>query len=268
MEPIGYIFFAFGAVLSFIGILVFIKMGTQGTSTVKMFNFEFQLGGSALVIFIVGAVLFMVPIIFDDIFFAKDTVRTIEITPRASSIKVGERVRLTATLRNEKGSLIRNKPILWASRTPRVASVSQSGEVIGKSEGSAVITAESGNAKGEADIEVKTGRTMGPDTAHTGPSRGSSETDRPDVQKHYDISGLWNTNQEGLTYRFKQNGNELQWEIPGTSFSGKGTIQGKYISAEIDGKIYQFYIDALDSNDDPVRILSNHPKYKDLIIRR
>jgi hypothetical protein len=66
MHTFGYAFMVFGAVLAFTGIALFMRMGTQGTSSLKMFGFEFQLGGSALVIFVVGAVLFAVPVIYGD----------------------------------------------------------------------------------------------------------------------------------------------------------------------------------------------------------
>jgi len=53
---------AFGAFLAIVGIVLFKKAGVQGESSVRMFGFEFKLGGSALVIFAVGAVLFLVPV--------------------------------------------------------------------------------------------------------------------------------------------------------------------------------------------------------------
>jgi hypothetical protein len=53
----------FGSLLSIVGILLFIKMGVQGQSIVKMFGFEFQLGGSALVVFVVGVVIFLIYVI-------------------------------------------------------------------------------------------------------------------------------------------------------------------------------------------------------------
>jgi hypothetical protein len=64
MHPVAYVFFLFGVALVITGIVLFIKMGTQGTSSVKMLGFEFQLGGSALVIFVVGVIIFIFPIVF------------------------------------------------------------------------------------------------------------------------------------------------------------------------------------------------------------
>lgn len=57
---------AFGVILAVVGVLLFIKMGTQGTSKVKMLGVELQLGGSALVVFVIGVFLFLVPILFED----------------------------------------------------------------------------------------------------------------------------------------------------------------------------------------------------------
>jgi tetratricopeptide (TPR) repeat protein len=63
MHPVSYVVMLFGAILAVTGIVLFARMGTAGTSSVKMFGLEFQLGGSALVIFVVGTVLFLLPII-------------------------------------------------------------------------------------------------------------------------------------------------------------------------------------------------------------
>jgi hypothetical protein len=71
MNPVGFLFIGFGAVLTLIGIALFVKMGTQGTSSVKALGFEFQLGGSALVVFVVGAILVMLPVLRGDLFFSQ-----------------------------------------------------------------------------------------------------------------------------------------------------------------------------------------------------
>lgn len=66
MHPIAYLFMGFGAILALLGIALFVKMGTQGTSKLKLLGFEFQLGGSALVVFVMGVLLFLVPIIYSE----------------------------------------------------------------------------------------------------------------------------------------------------------------------------------------------------------
>jgi acyl carrier protein len=58
----------FGAILALIGIVLFARRGTEGTNSIKMLGFEFQLSGSALVIFVIGALIFLAPIIYQDRF--------------------------------------------------------------------------------------------------------------------------------------------------------------------------------------------------------
>ena len=61
MDPLATITVIFGAILALLGIFAFLKKGTQGTSRIRMLGAEFELGGSALVIFVVGAMLIVVP---------------------------------------------------------------------------------------------------------------------------------------------------------------------------------------------------------------
>ena len=61
MHPVAYALIAFGAALAVTGIVLFARMGAIGTSSVKMLGMEFQLGGSALVIFVVGVALVLLP---------------------------------------------------------------------------------------------------------------------------------------------------------------------------------------------------------------
>ncbi len=73
MHPLTYVFLSFGALLALIGIAVFIKKGHAGRSTIKMFGFEFQFDGSSLVIFVLGVVLFLVPVVFSETFLNHKT---------------------------------------------------------------------------------------------------------------------------------------------------------------------------------------------------
>jgi hypothetical protein len=68
MESLIYIVMGFGAVLALTGIALFARKGAEGTNTIKMFGFEFQLAGSALVIFVMGALIFLVPILYNEKF--------------------------------------------------------------------------------------------------------------------------------------------------------------------------------------------------------
>lgn len=73
MQTILYITMAFGAVLAILGVVLFAKKGAQGSNTVKMLGFEFQLTGSSLVIFVVGVTTFLYPLLKLDKFIDHDT---------------------------------------------------------------------------------------------------------------------------------------------------------------------------------------------------
>jgi len=64
MHPVAYGLMIFGAGLTIAGIVLFTRMGTQGTSAIKMFSFEFRLGGSALVVFVLGVLMILFPILY------------------------------------------------------------------------------------------------------------------------------------------------------------------------------------------------------------
>lgn len=88
MHPIAYAIMTFGAILSLMGIVLFAKKGSRGSNTVKMLGFEFQLMGSSLVIFVVGSVIFMFPILYGEK-LPKHTVTKpslSEIKPSANSL--------------------------------------------------------------------------------------------------------------------------------------------------------------------------------------
>lgn len=53
----------FGAVLAIAGVLLFARRGAEGSSSLKLLGFEFSLGSSSLVVFVLGVVLFMLPFI-------------------------------------------------------------------------------------------------------------------------------------------------------------------------------------------------------------
>ena len=64
-EAIEILFFLFGMFLTLVGIVLFIRMGTEGSNSIKFLGFEFKLSGSALVIFVMGLIIFIVPVKFD-----------------------------------------------------------------------------------------------------------------------------------------------------------------------------------------------------------
>ena len=50
-----------GAIFAIIGVILFIRRGVEGPSSIRVAGFEFKLGSSSLVIFIVGVVLLILP---------------------------------------------------------------------------------------------------------------------------------------------------------------------------------------------------------------
>lgn len=61
MLPIEIAALAFGALLTLIGVFLFARMGAKGQNTIKFGKLELQLSGSALVIILVGALIFVLP---------------------------------------------------------------------------------------------------------------------------------------------------------------------------------------------------------------
>lgn len=99
MESLAYLVMGFGVVLALIGIVLFALKGAEGTSNVKMFGFEFQLGGSALVIFVMGTLIFLVPILYEEK-FRDSTQPSVKTDERYSSPPVADtadRTRLEAS---------------------------------------------------------------------------------------------------------------------------------------------------------------------------
>jgi uncharacterized protein YjdB len=66
---------------------------------------------------------------------------SITITPSTDTLMVGETLTLTATARDGNGALITDPEIQWASLDPEIATVDTMGTVIGRSLGTALITA-------------------------------------------------------------------------------------------------------------------------------
>ena len=67
----------------------------------------------------------------------------------------GRTVRLTATVRDQAGQPVTGAEVRWSSGSPSVATVDQSGLVTARQAGTAVITAASGSAAGQATVTVE-----------------------------------------------------------------------------------------------------------------
>jgi hypothetical protein len=78
------------------------------------------------------------------------------VVPRFATIGAGQVIALTARLRDYDGNRIETVTIGWASSNEAVATVSSRGEVMGRAEGRAIITASA-----QGDAETSTIRVIG-----------------------------------------------------------------------------------------------------------
>ena len=82
-------------------------------------------------------------------------VALVEVSPSASQVTVEATTPLQATLKDETGNLLFERPVSWRSDSPTVAKVDADGVVGGVSSGKATITATSGGASGSALVTVR-----------------------------------------------------------------------------------------------------------------
>lgn len=83
-----------------------------------------------------------------------DTVGSIAVSPAQVSIDIGQQRQLSVTVRNTKGQVLNGATISWSTSSSTVASVDQSGLVMGKASGSATVTAASGGRSANVNIIV------------------------------------------------------------------------------------------------------------------
>lgn len=81
-------------------------------------------------------------------------VASVDLEPDDASLKVDDTVRLEATLRDESGNVLPERPLSWASQDPGIATVEDGGLVKAVAPGTTSIRASSGGATGEASITV------------------------------------------------------------------------------------------------------------------
>jgi uncharacterized protein YjdB len=82
-------------------------------------------------------------------------VNRVEITPATATISEGGAFRLTATVYDSRGNAIPGAQVAWASSDARVATVDNTGRVVGVRAGSVLITATSGDKAGTASVRVE-----------------------------------------------------------------------------------------------------------------
>src|SRR5437016_2111344 len=81
-------------------------------------------------------------------------VASLQVSPASANMFVGQTLSLTATPKDAAGNTLTGRPVTWASSSPSVATVSNTGQVAGVTQGSATITATSESKTATATINV------------------------------------------------------------------------------------------------------------------
>ena len=80
---------------------------------------------------------------------------TVTVTPSSAVLNAfGETVRFTAEVRDQNGSAMAGAPVAWSMSDPSVSSIDASGVVTAAGNGTATLTATSGEASGNAAVTV------------------------------------------------------------------------------------------------------------------
>ncbi len=85
---------------------------------------------------------------------APSSVKSIAVVVSVPLIAIGQTTQVTATARDSTGAVLSNRPILWTSSNPSVATVSPLGVLTGIALGSVVVSASSGGVSGSASLTV------------------------------------------------------------------------------------------------------------------
>ena len=91
---------------------------------------------------------------FDVTFRVNLPVGSVDVSPTSAVVVEGMTIQLVATVRDESAAVVPDRSVTWSSSDPSVASISQTGEVIGGSPGSAVIEASAEGKTASATISV------------------------------------------------------------------------------------------------------------------
>ena len=83
------------------------------------------------------------------------SVSRVEVTPATATVSEGGSFRLTATVYDSRGNVIPGAQVAWASSDTRIATVDNTGRVVGVRQGSVIITATSGDKAGTAAVGVR-----------------------------------------------------------------------------------------------------------------
>ena len=82
-------------------------------------------------------------------------VATVEVSPGSSNLIVGQTVTLAAVAKSASGAVLPNRPVVWISGAPTIASVSAGGVVTALASGSAVVLASVEGKTGSAVVNVR-----------------------------------------------------------------------------------------------------------------
>ena len=85
---------------------------------------------------------------------APPAIASVDVAPPSVSVKVGNKVTLTATVRDASGAILTDRPLAWVSSNTSVATVSETGSVTANAVGSATISATAGGKTGSATVTV------------------------------------------------------------------------------------------------------------------
>lgn len=83
-------------------------------------------------------------------------VASVDVTPAASKLAIGDTVRLTATPRDGNGAPLGGRAVSWSSSDPALATVDNAGLVRAFAAGNVTITATVGGVPGTATVEIAT----------------------------------------------------------------------------------------------------------------
>jgi acetyl esterase/lipase len=82
---------------------------------------------------------------------------TVQVTPEAAALLVGQTTRLSATVLDDLGETMQGATVTWASGDAAIAAVDANGNVSARGPGSVTISANSGGVTGRAQITVSFG---------------------------------------------------------------------------------------------------------------
>lgn len=81
-------------------------------------------------------------------------VAAVDITPAPATVVAGQKIQLTATVKDAKGGALADRVVTWSTNNPTVATVSATGQVSGLSAGNAVISASAEAIIGSVIVSV------------------------------------------------------------------------------------------------------------------